>query len=219
MIALEYIPRTIVSKDWATIIFIITFSIIAINKLFFDIRFVDFTRLGVSDRYLKVYVEEVSKSPFAISMFLVMLVSFSFFMQLILTYYNITILTDFVIFIRIFTALFVFILAKYFIEKIVAITFEIEPIIDEINFAKLNYRAYFGLLILPFVFVSFYNDWVNEYIIFGSIAIILILNVLIYFFSIRKYQNLFFSKFFYFILYLCTLEIAPYYFLYVWIIK
>jgi hypothetical protein len=140
-------------------------------------------------------------------------------MQLILTYYNITILTDFVIFIRIFTALFVFILAKYFIEKIVAITFEIEPIIDEINFAKLNYRAYFGLLILPFVFVSFYNDWVNEYIIFGSIAIILILNVLIYFFSIRKYQNLFFSKFFYFILYLCTLEIAPYYFLYVWIIK
>jgi len=219
MIALEYIPRTIVSKDWATIIFIITFSIIAINKLFFDVRFVDFTRLGVSDRYLKVYVEEVSKSPFAISMFLVMLVSFSFFMQLILTYYNITILTDFVIFIRIFTALFVFILAKYFIEKIVAITFEIEPIIDEINFAKLNYRAYFGLLILPFVFVSFYNDWVNEYIIFGSIAIILILNILIYFFSIRKYQNLFFSKFFYFILYLCTLEIAPYYFLYVWIIK
>lgn len=219
MIALEYIPRTIVSKDWATIIFIITFSIIAINKLFFDVRFFDFTRLGVSDRYLKVYVEEVSKSPFAISMFLVMLVSFSFFMQLILTYYNITILTDFVIFIRIFTALFVFILAKYFIEKIVAITFEIEPIIDEINFAKLNYRAYFGLLILPFVFVSFYNDWVNEYIIFGSIAIILILNILIYFFSIRKYQNLFFSKFFYFILYLCTLEIAPYYFLYVWIIK
>ena len=219
MIALEYIPRTIVSKDWATIIFIITFSIIAINKLFFDVRFVDFTRLGVSDRYLKVYVEEVSKSPFAISMFVVMLVSFSFFMQLILTYYNITILTDFVIFIRIFTALFVFILAKYFIEKIVAITFEIEPIIDEINFAKLNYRAYFGLLILPFVFVSFYNDWVNEYIIFGSIAIILILNILIYFFSIRKYQNLFFSKFFYFILYLCTLEIAPYYFLYVWIIK
>jgi len=219
MIALEYIPRTIVSKDWATIIFIITFSIIAINKLFFDVRFLDFTRLGVSDRYLKVYVEEVSKSPFAISMFLVMLVSFSFFMQLILTYYNITILTDFVIFIRIFTALFVFILAKYFIEKIVAITFEIEPIIDEINFAKLNYRAYFGLLILPFVFVSFYNDWVNEYIIFGSIAIILILNILIYFFSIRKYQNLFFSKFFYFILYLCTLEIAPYYFLYVWIIK
>ena len=219
MIALEYIPKTIVSKDWATIIFIITFSIIAINKLFFDVRFVDFTRLGVSDRYLKVYVEEVSKSPFAISMFMVMLVSFSFFMQLILTYYNITILTDFVIFIRIFTALFVFILAKYFIEKIVAITFEIEPIIDEINFAKLNYRAYFGLLILPFVFVSFYNDWVNEYIIFGSIAIILILNILIYFFSIRKYQNLFFSKFFYFILYLCTLEIAPYYFLYVWIIK
>ena len=219
MIALEYIPKTIVSKDWATIIFIITFSIIAINKLFFDVRFVDFTRLGVSDRYLKVYVEEVSKSPFAISMFMVMLVSFSFFMQLILTYYNITILTDFVIFIRIFTALFVIILAKYFIEKIVAITFEIEPIIDEINFAKLNYRAYFGLLILPFVFVSFYNDWVNEYIIFGSIAIILILNILIYFFSIRKYQNLFFSKFFYFILYLCTLEIAPYYFLYVWIIK
>ncbi len=219
MIPLEYIPRTIVYKDWATIIFIITFSIITINKLLFDVRFADFIRLGISDRYLKVYVEEVSKSPFIISMFLVMLVSFSFFVQLILTYYNIIILTDFIVFIRIFTALFVFILAKYFIEKIVAITFEIEPIIDEINFAKLNYRAYFGLLILPFVFVSFYNDWVNKYIIFGSISIILILNILVYFSSIRKYQNLFFSKFFYFILYLCTLEIAPYYFLYVWLIK
>ncbi|MCD8518719.1 MAG: DUF4271 domain-containing protein, partial [Flavobacterium sp.] len=33
------------------------------------------------------------------------------------------------------------------------------------------------------------------------------------------YQNLLLRKIFYFILYLCTLEIAPYYFIYNWFTK
>ena len=37
--------------------------------------------------------------------------------------------------------------------------------------------------------------------------------------SIKNYQNIIFSKLFYFILYLCALEIAPYYFMYYWFTK
>ena len=36
---------------------------------------------------------------------------------------------------------------------------------------------------------------------------------------IKLYQNLLIRKIFYFILYLCTLEIAPYYFIYNWFTK
>ncbi|WP_395049469.1 DUF4271 domain-containing protein, partial [Flavobacterium sp.] len=40
-----------------------------------------------------------------------------------------------------------------------------------------------------------------------------------YLVSIKNYQNIIFSKLFYFILYLCALEIAPYYFMYYWFTK
>ncbi|WP_299518191.1 DUF4271 domain-containing protein [uncultured Flavobacterium sp.] len=46
--------------------------------------------------------------------------------------------------------------------------------------------------------------------------IILIVNALTYLISLKSYQSLLISKMFYFILYLCALEIAPYYFMYYW---
>jgi hypothetical protein len=44
-------------------------------------------------------------------------------------------------------------------------------------------------------------------------------NLLTYLVSLKNYQNLFLGKLFYFILYLCALEIAPYYFMYYWFTK
>ena len=40
-----------------------------------------------------------------------------------------------------------------------------------------------------------------------------------YLVALKLYQNLLLRKIFYFILYLCTLEIAPYYFIYNWFKK
>lgn len=208
------------SKDWATVLFILCFALIAINRAVFEVRFNEFVRIAISDKYLKIYKDSGNmQSWFTISMFVVQLISFAFFIQLTLSVFGITTKTNWISFIQITTLLGVFILSKYLIEKIIATTFLIEEFNEQFNLQKVNYRTYIGMLILPINLFLFYNDFLSKTLILSLIAIILIINMITYFFSLKNYQNLILGKFFYFILYLCTLEIAPYYFMYYWFTK
>jgi hypothetical protein len=158
-------------------------------------------------------------SGFNIFLFATNLISLSFFIQLIFHHLGYGAKTNWVLFVQIFTFLTVFILSKFLIEKIIAITFGIEEIIEEFNLQKVSFRTYLGLLLLPVTIFLFYNNLVSNYLIYVLIVILLIINLLTYLFSLKIYQNLIISKLFYFILYLCALEIAPYYFLYYLITK
>jgi hypothetical protein len=65
----------------------------------------------------------------------------------------------------------------------------------------------------------FYYENINTLFPSLIIAIVIAANLATYVVSVKNYQNLIFSKLFYFILYLCALEIAPYYFMYYWFTK
>lgn len=213
-------PRITENKDWVTLLFVLSFAIIAITKSVFENRFSDFSKLFFSDKYTKVYRDSSHlMSSFTISLFFVQVISVALFIQLSLSYFGYASKTDWILFIQIITFLLFFILSKYLIEKIIAASFNIEEFVEQFNLQKVTYRTYIGLFILPIDIILFYYDTISRNILFPIIAIILILNVLTYFVSIKNYQNLIFSKLFYFILYLCTLEIAPYYFMYYWFTK
>ncbi len=215
MVALELHPRIIETKDWATVLFVFSLLLIVIAKSSFENRFYDFIRLLVSDKYTKIYRESSHlMSGFNILLFVVNLISFSFFIQLVLSHYQYGEKTDWILFVRIFTLLTVFILSKFLIEKIIATTFGIEEIIEQFNLQKVTFRTYIGLLLLPVSVILFYGSYSTNSLILSIIGILLIINVLTYIISLKNYQNLVFGKLFYFILYLCALEIAPYYFMY-----
>lgn len=220
MMALELHPRIIENKDWATIIFVVSLLLITIAKSAFETQFNDFIRLIVSDKYTKIYRESSHlMSGFNVLLFVVNLVSLSFFIQLILSHFSYGEKTDWILFVRIFTLLTVFILSKFLIEKIIAATFGIEEIIEQFNLQKVTFRTYLGLLLMPVSVVLFYGNYTTNSLIIVIIGILLIINMLTYLISLKNYQNLVFSKLFYFILYLCALEIAPYYFIYYLITK
>ncbi|MEM8522385.1 DUF4271 domain-containing protein [Flavobacterium sp. PL12] len=213
-------PRIIESKDWATVLFVLSFGIIAITKSVFENRFADFTNLIYSNKYIKVYKDNTNlKSGFTLSLFFVQVISLAFFVQITLSYFGYASKTDWLLYIQIFTFLVFFILSKYLIEKIIATSFNIEDFMDQFNLQKVTYRTYIGLFILPFNIILFYYDSFSRNIPLIIIAIILITNALTYLISIKNYQNIIFGKLFYFILYLCALEIAPYYFMYYWFTK
>ena len=213
-------PRIIESKDWATVLFVLSFGIIAITKSVFENRFADFTNLIYSNKYIKVYKDNTNlKSGFTLSLFFVQVISLAFFIQITLSYFGYASKTDWLLYIQIFTFLVFFILSKYLIEKIIATSFNIEDFMDQFNLQKVTYRTYIGLFILPFNIILFYYDSFSRNIPLIIIAIILITNALTYLISIKNYQNIIFGKLFYFILYLCALEIAPYYFMYYWFTK
>ncbi len=220
MIALELHPRIIENKDWATLLFVASFGLIVLTRTLFENRFHDFIRLIVSDKYLKIYKESSHlMSGFTIFLFVVNLISLSFFIQIIFHHLGYGTKTDWVLFVQIFTFLTVFVLSKFLVEKIIATTFGIEEIIEEFNLQKVSFRTYLGLLLLPITIMLFYNDLVSNSLIYTLIVVLLIINLLTYLFSLKIYQNLIISQLFYFILYLCALEIAPYYFLYYLITK
>lgn len=213
-------PRIIENKDWATLLFMLAFAAVAITKSAYENRFSEFTRLIFSDKYVKIY-RDVShlKSSFTVALFFVQIVSYSFFIQLTMHIFGYASKTDWMLFIQIATFLTYFILAKYLIEKIIGTSFNIDEFVDLFNLQKATYRTYIGILILPLNAVLFYRDDISESVPLAIIGVSVCISMFSYFISIKTYQNTIISKLFYFILYLCTLEIAPYYFLYYWITK
>ena len=212
--------RIIESKDWATILFVISFATIAITKSAFENRFADFAKLIYSDKYTNVYKDgNHLNSSFTISLFFVQLISFSFFIFFSLSHFDYASKTDWVMFIQIITFLIYFVLSKFLIEKIIATAFKIEEVVEQFNLQKVVFRTYIGIFLLPFNIILFYNDDIPRNLMITLIISVLIASVLTYLVSIKNYQNIIFSKMFYFILYLCALEIGPYYFMYYWFTK
>jgi hypothetical protein len=209
--------RIIENKDWASILFVISFATIATAKSAFENRFADFLKLIYSDKYINIYKDGSQlTSYFTVSLFLVQLISFAFFIQISLSHFGNILKTDWISFIQIITFLIYFILAKFLIEKIIADAFDIEEIIEQFNNQKVIYRTYIGIFLLPLNVFLFYNDSISSDLMTILIVIVLIICVLSYLVSLKNYQNAILSKLFYFILYLCALEIAPYYFIYNW---
>ncbi|KGO87299.1 hypothetical protein Q765_06430 [Flavobacterium rivuli WB 3.3-2 = DSM 21788] len=208
--------RIIGAKDWATLLFVFCFAVVAVNKSVFEARFAEFIKLGFSDKYTKIYKDTSNLlSWFTISFFFVQVISYSFLLQFVLSYFNL-VKSGGISFIQLFTVVAFFILAKFLIEKIIATAFSIEEFSEQFNLHKVNYRAYIGLLLLPINVILFYNIAPTRILLYLILAIIIAATVISYLVSLRIYQKLILAKLFYFILYLCALEIAPYYFMYYW---
>jgi hypothetical protein len=220
MSIIQLSERILVNKDWATVLFVLAIAVIALNKSVFSIRFNEFIKLGYSDKYNKVYKDTNNLlSWFTISMFVIQLISFSFFILLMLSYFNYTKIDNYITYIQIVTFLFVFILSKFLIEKIIGTAINSESLVDQFNLIKVNYRAFLGFVLLPINIVLYYNSWPIKEVFYIILSVFLIYNVFTYYFLVKTYQKTILSKLFYFILYLCTLEIAPYYFMYYWVTK
>jgi len=212
--------RVIHNTDWATVLFILCFVLIATNRQLFYAQFSDFIKLPLNDKFIKIYKEpEHLQTWFFISLYVVQIISFSFIILLALASYGYTTKDDYITFIRIITVLNFFILSKNFCEKIIANTFDITKIEHRINSFKAYHRIYLGLLSLPIATIMYYNSPNNLTTINIIISILLIINLSNYLNGIKNYKKAVFSNFFYFILYLCALEIAPYFFMYYFFTK
>jgi hypothetical protein len=220
MLGIELHERIIESKDWATLLFVVCLGIVTVNKSISWVRFSEFIRLAYSSKYNKIYRDSGNLlDGFTVSMFVLQLISFSFFILLVIQQFATLETNTLILYIQIFTLLSVFVLSKYLIEKIIATAFKIEEFNEHFNLLKVNYRTYLSLLLLPISIILFYNP-IQSNLFFGILIIILIVtNMITYVVALKLHQNLLIRKIFYFILYLCTLEIAPYYFIYNWFTK
>ena len=186
--------------------------VIAILKVIYPKRFEDFIRLPVSNNYfLAKGKSEELRHPFSILLFLIQLISISLFAYLFfLEKGKATVL----LFFQILSAVFIFIIVKTSIEKMIGTIFSIKNVIDQYIYEKLTYRNFISLLLIiaNLIFYFSVKPDLNTLLIFTGI--LFLINILFLFYSYKNYRSLIFSNFFYFLLYLCALEISPYLILY-----
>ena len=209
---MRYTNRIIESLDWVTLIMVGCIVVIAILKVIYPKRFEDFIRLPVSNSYfLAKGKSEELRHPFSILLFLIQLISISLFAYLFfLEKGKATVL----LFFQILSAVFIFIIVKTSIEKMIGAVFSIKKVIDQYIYEKLTYRNFISLLLIiaNLIFYFSVKPDLNTLLIFTGI--LFLINILILFYTYKNYRSLIFSNFFYFLLYLCALEISPYLILY-----
>jgi hypothetical protein len=209
---LQYTNRTIESLDWITLIMVGCIVVIAVLKVFYPKRFEDFIRLPVSNNYfLAKGKSEELRHPFSILLFGIQLISISLFAYLFFLDKG---KANVLLFLKILSAVFVFTLVKASIEKMIGAIFSIENVIDQYVYEKLTYRNFLSLILIitNLIFYFLVKPDLNILLIF--IGILFLLNMLILYYSYKNYRSLIFNNFFYFLLYLCALEISPYLILY-----
>ena len=209
---MQNIHRTIESLDWITFILVGCVILVTVLRVVYPKRFDDFIKLPISNNYFltKGKFEEL-KHPFSVLFFLIQILMLSLFIFLFFVEKG---ETSAKVYIKITMASFVFILVKTSIEKLIGSIFSIETIVNRYIFTKLSYRNFISLFLIALNFIFYFALEPNMEVLVMFTGIIIVLNLLILFINYKNYRSLIFSNFFYFLLYICALEISPYLILY-----
>jgi hypothetical protein len=218
---LEAIERQVISPDWITLLFVFVLVLLAVVKYAYTQRFTYFTMLFATDKYLYLKGKDANLfHPFNMLLFLVNVITVGI---LVFVFYGLfdqnSINRPGSLFLRIATAYGSFVLLKFSLEKILANIISVDKKMNAYLFYKLSYRNFMALVLLPFCmfFVYVWEPGIMAmYSLLGAIFTVNLITLLSYFQKNRQYIS---RYWFYFILYLCALEIGPYFILYKLITK
>ena len=207
--------RETVSNELFTIFIVTGLIMVTITKLIAPKRFNDFISVLGNSKYLKIYSREQKFfDKFEALLFFNLLLSASVFV------YNIYLQTTNIkevsinLVIKLTLGIGLFILIKVMVERLVGSLFEFEKLTELYLFQKITYKNYLGVILLPLNTLLVYSMIPKLTLIYIIVILLLIVNIVGFITTIKTHQSLIKNSFFYFILYLCALEIAPYVILY-----
>lgn len=213
---MDFSERLIAPTDFATYLLVACFILYALAKYFYPKRFHEFSMLPITNQYFFVHGKnDELNHPFNIMLFAAQILCVSIFVFLLFKVFNPSeIESNEWLFLQICTAYSVFVLIKFSLEKIVANIFSMDALINNYLYQKLSYRNFLGILFFAgnLFFLYVYSPTATGLLIFGGC--LLALNAIALLYSYKKNGKLILGNFFYFILYLCALEISPYIILY-----
>lgn len=213
---MEAIEKVAVSQDWITLLLLGVFILLAVTKSAWTQRFSDFSMLFATNKYILSKGKEPKIfHPFHIIMFIVNVISAGLFLFIFFRAFSeFEIERPKIVFLRLATAYATFVLLKFSMEKILANIIALDKQMDFYLFYKLTYRNFIALLLLPLCIVFIYILPPTLTILYICLSFILLINLGLLLSVFKKNQQFISSNIFYFILYLCALEIGPYFILY-----
>ncbi|MBC8455513.1 MAG: DUF4271 domain-containing protein [Flavobacteriales bacterium] len=208
--------RDILLKDAFTVIILLLIIIITLIKYNNHKKFNSLLKIFWNSSYLKKYkYEKVTYYPFDYFLQINFVISVGLFVFIYNVTYNGNRLSfNFLEFLDIIQIIVAFLVLKNLTELVISWFFNIQWLTNLYLNEKINYNSLIGLIILliNILILYFFNPSINVLFIF--IYIILLLKLAAYINSFILHQKTIKKSWFYFILYLCTLEIIPYLLLY-----
>ncbi|EKF56641.1 hypothetical protein I215_00465 [Galbibacter marinus] len=201
--------RNIDNHSIETILLTVALVCLTVAKFKNEQKFHSFIMLFVNYQYLKIYSKEPGQttSTFNLLLFIVQMISFSLVLWIALPYFDPNHEVNFYL---IMPFLILFILFKFYLEKLIATIFDINKFTESFHFHKVTYRNLTSLLLLPMISLFIYSNLSSIIALYAILLCFCLLNVIAFVLTLRNHQKLIQKYLFYFILYLCTLEIAPY---------
>ena len=203
--------REVLFNDLYTTIIVVSLAITVSAKLLNFNRFTDFLKLIGNSNYLRIYFKDHKfLDPFDVLLFLNFCMNGTLIG--ILTYSHFVQKEEIEpqLFLKLAAILGTGVLFKVLLELAVGFVFDIQKLFHSYIFQQVSFLNFLGVVLLP----------LNSLLIFGApkshtllVSILVISGVILctgLIKSIKLYQKLLINNFFYFILYLCTLEIGPY---------
>lgn len=172
----------------------------------------DFIILPFNNKYISMY----NKKDKLLNWFIIFttafqVTNFSLFIYLSLdTLFKLKEKTTFSLYFIILGNLVIFLISKILLQIGNAYIFNSNKVVTEFIFKKITYLNYSSLVMFMSNIMLCYIFKDSITVVYLSIFLILLINVIGWLTVLRNYQKFLQANFFYFILYLCTLEIAPF---------
>ena len=209
---LQPILRNTGEDNWVTLLLVGLFLVVFILKLIDAEKLKGFFLILLKPSFIEEELEERTSYLqvfytilYFFSIAVCALISFNIFREKHPFFLNMA--TNFSVF---FWFLFLYLAAKWFLEYLLSMLFNLKNSVRYFLFSKIG--SFFSIVFFLFIVLVIVN--------YTGLTCKFLMNSTIFAFSIRSIilvknnKKLIFNKLFYFILYICTLEIAPLFLLY-----
>lgn len=206
---MDVVARFTDNNDWMTLLLLgVAFLLVSANLLDTK-RLRHLFALPYTDLYLVNFSPPIWQA-FNMLLFLLSNLIVSLFIYLLVAqFYPDKVLYTSYLFVKIIGAVLGYWLIKYLVGTFLAYLFEVEKWQKRIIFIKMSYFFSSSIYLLVFVIFGIYCFKNNENFLYITIGFYSILLLIRYFHFLRIHKTEIASNLFYFILYLCALEIAP----------
>jgi len=201
------------TNDWITIVFLMTLILFALIKVLYNEKLYYTSTFFLFKKHLQIQFSEDKRlifSPIQWLFFSIQLLTLSlifYFINEKFGFYDSTDRLKTYIFILI--SVFLYFLIRYLVGLFASTAFLLTKIFNQLLYFKVNYFNNLILWVLPFFLIAYFSPLYNDIlfnIAFGVFAFLLIIRYVLLMINNKK---LIINDLFYFILYLCALEIAP----------
>ncbi|MGJ8759567.1 MAG: DUF4271 domain-containing protein [Polaribacter sp.] len=204
---MQAIERVVIDNSWITILLVCLFACVFLLRGLSVVRLRGTVSSLFNESFIESEIEENTSffNPFKNVIFIFSITVLALLTYKIYLYYNSSAEQGFYIFLQIFGVVFSYLTIKRLLEFLLSVVFKIDKKLDFFLVSKSVYLYSVSFFLLIAIVLVEYSQLDTPFLVYFSA---LLFSIRFIFHAVIN-KKLVFSELFYFILYLCAVEIAP----------